>query len=203
MIFGVIPAAGKSSRIGLPKLALPIGKRTILERAIEALQVASVTTVVVVVGKHVPQLITLVEKAGAHALLLDTDTAHMRQTVEAGLRWIESRFQPAATDDWLLLPADHPVLEADAIRLLLAGRRMNPARSIVAPTYLGKRGHPVLFAWSHVAEIRKFPEAQGIDAYLRAHNSEVLELAIDHPGILRDLDTWDDYEELRGRHPGD
>jgi molybdenum cofactor cytidylyltransferase len=192
MIFGVIPAAGKSSRMGVPKLALPLGDRSILEHAIAALQASAVTTVVVV-GKHVAQLVPLVEKANAHALILETETAQMRETVEAGLTWIESRFHPTAKDAWFLLPADHPVLDPEVIRQLAAAQSAAP---IVVPVNDGKRGHPVLFAWSEVARIRAFPQEQGIDAYIREHQSDVLELTVAHPGIHTDLDTWQDYERM-------
>lgn len=195
MIFGVIPAAGKSTRIGVPKLALPLGDRSVLEHAIAALQAAGVATVVVI-GKHVPQLVPLVERANAHPLLLDTETAQMRETVEAGLAWIESQFHPSGDDAWLLLPADHPVLEPEVIRKMVAARNSAP---IVVPMNGGKRGHPVLFAWSEVAKIRSFSREQGIDAYVREHQSAVLELTVEHPGIHTDLDTWQDYERL-GAH---
>jgi molybdenum cofactor cytidylyltransferase len=193
MIFGVIPAAGKSSRIGVPKLALPLGDRSILEHTVAALQAVSVKTVVVI-GKHVPELLPLVEKSTAHSLLLEAETLQMRETVEAGLAWIENKFHPAPDDTWLLLPADHPVLDPEVIRILLAASEKAP---IVVPIHGGKRGHPVLFAWREVGRIRAFPRDQGIDAYVREHHSDVLEVAVEHSGIHADLDTWQDYERLR------
>ena len=40
MIFALIPAAGKSTRMGRPKLALPLGEKTVLEHVIAALRQA-------------------------------------------------------------------------------------------------------------------------------------------------------------------
>jgi molybdenum cofactor cytidylyltransferase len=197
MIFGLIPAAGKSSRMGVPKLALPLGERTVLEHVIGTLREAGVPEIVVVVGHHVPALARLAEKAGAHALLLPEETAEMRQTVELGLAWIEARFHPDPNDDWLLLPADHPTLDPEIIRALIAARQANPERSIVVPTFQGKRGHPVLLTWSHVASIRTFSPAPGLNSYLRQQAEQTLEITVDHAEILCDLDTPEDYDRLQ------
>src|SRR3954452_21150957 len=86
--FAVIPAAGKSTRMGRPKLSLPLGGRTVIEWVIDMLRRAGVEHVLVVVGPHVPELIPLAEGAGAHAYLLSKETADMRATVEAALQWL-------------------------------------------------------------------------------------------------------------------
>ena len=122
MTFAVIPAAGKSLRMGQPKLALPLGERTILEWVIASLRDAGVEYILVVVGPHVPQLVPLAMNAGAHVLPLPAETPDMRATVEAGLRWLEERFRPGPEDGWLLAPADHPTLDPLIIRMLLWAR---------------------------------------------------------------------------------
>ena len=53
MRFAVLPAAGKSTRMGRPKLALPLGERTILEQVVAALRQAEVEHILVIVGPHV------------------------------------------------------------------------------------------------------------------------------------------------------
>jgi CTP:molybdopterin cytidylyltransferase MocA len=53
-----------------------------------------------------------------------------------------------------------------------------------------------LLAWKHVAGIRALSSDQGINAYLRSHVAETLELPTDDPGVLVDLDTPEDYERL-------
>ncbi len=52
MIFAVVPAAGRSSRMGRPKLSLPLGGRTVLEHVVIALRQGGVDEVLVVVGPH-------------------------------------------------------------------------------------------------------------------------------------------------------
>jgi molybdenum cofactor cytidylyltransferase len=197
MTFAVIPAAGKSVRMGRPKLALPLGDRTVLERVVAALREGGVDHVLVVIGPHVPELLPLAGRAGAHVLQLAEETPDMRATTEAGLRWLEERFRPRPDDQWLLVPADHPTLHPSLVQTLLRARGQSPDRSIVVPTHGGRRGHPTLIDWRHVAGMRALPAGEGLNVYLRRQAAETLELPVESADVLGDLDTPEDYERLR------
>ncbi len=196
--FAVVPACGKSTRMGRPKLALPLGDRSVIEHVVAALRSGGVEHVVVVVGPHVPQLIPLAEAAGAHVVPLAEETTDMRGTVEHGLRWLEERFRPRGDDAWFLAPGDHPTLDAAVIATLLRARANHPERSLFLPTFAGRRGHPALIAWKHVAGMRALPAGVGLNVYLRPRADETWEVAAT-PDVLCDLDTPDDYERLRAR----
>jgi molybdenum cofactor cytidylyltransferase len=198
-VFALVPAGGRSARMGRPKLSLPLGDRTVLEHTAGAFRRAGVEHVVVVVGPHVPELVPLAEAAGAHVCLLAEETADMRATVEQGLRWLEEYFQPGPDDAWLLAPADHPTLGADVVRQLLQARADHPGRSVFVPTWDGKRGHPALIGWKHVAGIRAHPAGQGLNTYLRQCADEIHEVPAAGADVLCDLDTPADYERLRRR----
>jgi molybdenum cofactor cytidylyltransferase len=196
MIYAVIPAAGKSERMGRQKLTLPLGGRTVLERVLDTVRRAGVEHILVVAAPHIPELIRLAEDAGAHVLPLTEQTPDMRATVERGLVWLEKRFHPPIDDQWLLIPADHPALDEAVVRQLIGARQANANCSIVIPTFQGKRGHPALIDWKHAAGIRAFPPEAGLNAYLRQHADETLEKPVDAAGIVRDLDTPEDYERF-------
>jgi CTP:molybdopterin cytidylyltransferase MocA len=196
MTFALIPAGGKSARMGRPKLSLPLFGRTVLECVVAALRAGGAERVVVVVAPHSAELVPLAEVAGAHVHLLPHETPHMRATVEQGLRWIEQTWRPGADDPWLLVPADHPTLDAELVRSLLREYGRRGDASIIVPVHGGKRGHPVVLAWRHVAEIRRHPTDEGLNTYLRLHAWATRELAVASAEILRDLDTPEDYERL-------
>lgn len=199
MTFALVPAAGKSVRMGRAKLALPLGDRTVLERVVEALLGGGVEHVLVILGPAGSGLASLAERAGAHVLSLPEATPDMRATVGHGLSWLEGRFHPAADACWLLAPADHPTLKPDIVRQLLATHQAHPEASILIPTHHGRRGHPTLIAWKHVPGIQAMPPDLGLNVYLRQHPEETLEFPVDDPDILVDLDTPADYERLLGR----
>lgn len=193
MTFAIVPAAGHSTRMGRPKLSLPLADRTVIEHVVTALRAGGVDRVLVVVGPHVSELAALASTAGADVLQLAEPTPDMRSTVERGLDWIESHFRPRPDDPWLLVPADHPTMDARLIRDVLTA---HVDGSIVVPFHAGRRGHPTRFAWTHAAGIRALPPGQGINAFVREHAAEVFELPVSTAEVLIDLDTPEDYARL-------
>jgi molybdenum cofactor cytidylyltransferase len=201
MRFAVLPAAGKSSRMGRPKLALPLGERTLLEHVIAALRRAEVEHVLVVLGPHLRELAMLAVNAGASVHQLTEETAGMRATVEQGLLWLEQRFSPRPDEAWLLVPADLPALVPEVVAALEEARKSHPNYSLFLPTYRGRRGHPLALAWHHVTGIRAHPAGEGLNGYVRGHDAELLEVPVESEFILRDIDTPSDYERLRQTWP--
>jgi molybdenum cofactor cytidylyltransferase len=183
--------------MGRPKLALPFAGTTVMEAVVRALRAGGVETVIVVVGPDSDALADLAIAAGAEVLRLPADTPQMRDTIEHGLRWLEEAKRPADHDGWLLLPADHPCVEPELVWALLAARKAHPERSVLVPSFGGRRGHPVWMRWSCVAGIRALPPGVGINVYLREHAAEVLEVPVAAESVLWDLDTPEDYERLR------
>jgi molybdenum cofactor cytidylyltransferase len=197
MSFAVVPACGNSTRMGRPKLALPLGDRTVIERIVATLREGGVEQIVVVVGPHVPELVPLARSAGACVLALAEATPDMRTTVENGLLWLEEYHHPEMNDRWLLAPADHPGFCSAVVRQLLDA---NSTHSIVVPVHNGRRGHPTSLSWSHTHGIRALDRGEGINSYLRLHSNETRELAVADTGIFANLDTPEDYARLRERH---
>jgi molybdenum cofactor cytidylyltransferase len=192
----LIPAAGKSTRMGRPKLLLPVGGKTVLDVVIGALRQAGIEHVLVVIGPHVAELEQVARQAGANVLLLADETPDMRATVEHGLDWIDRRFHPEGNDAWLLVPADHPTLKPGIVRTLLVARRAHPECSIFVPAHAGRRGHPTLIAWKHVPAIKAFVPHCGLNQFLRKQRDEILEVPVDDQAVLFDLDTPEDYDRL-------
>ncbi|MEO2091364.1 MAG: NTP transferase domain-containing protein [Gemmataceae bacterium] len=196
MTFGIIPACGHSTRMGRPKLSLPLGDRTVIEHVVRALLDGGVEGVLVVVGPHVPELESLAMRAGARVLTFSEPTPDMRATVEAGLDWLESHFRPAADDWWLLAPGDHPTLAPATVRTLLDAARADAGHSIFVPAWGGRRGHPLMASWRHAAGVRALPPGEGVNSYLKRNPEAVREVVVTDVSGLHDLDTPDDYARL-------
>lgn len=179
--------------MGRPKLTLPLGNATVLDHVISAVREAGVAEVLVVAAPESAELVRRATAAGAQVLQLPEDTPDMRATCLCGLAWLEEHFHPAENDGWLLLPADHPTIQPDIVRAILAAARTN---SIVVPTYHGKRGHPTWLRWSNIAAIRMMPAEHGLNAFIRSRGKETFELDWPNGEILRDLDTPEDYQRL-------
>jgi molybdenum cofactor cytidylyltransferase len=198
MIAAIVPAAGRSTRMGRPKLLLPIGGMALIARAVAALREAGVDLVILVAPPlEAPGATAIADLArceGARVVVPPTYTPDMRATVEMGLDGLDPGIPPTAL---LLAPGDSPGMSAELVARILEAGRAHP-RAIVVPMHAGHRGHPVLIPWHLASEIRRLPAGAGINALLLAHPSEVVEVEWAEPRALLDLDTPEDYEKWTG-----
>lgn len=192
--FALIPAAGRSHRMGRPKLLLPWGTSTVIEHVLAAWKASRVSAVIVTVHPDDDVLIARCRAAGADVVIVDPPPADMKDSVAAGLAYLEATYHPGPTDVWLLAPADLPRLNTRLIEQILSAHKPHDPQVLV-PTAGGRRGHPVLFPWPLAAEVSKLTAAQGIDALVAAAHARQIDC--DELAAFADLDTPDDYERLK------
>lgn len=184
--------------MGQPKLLLPLGERTVISRVLEVLRPPGIARTYVVVRSDDLALQAEVVRAGAVPVVPEQPPSEMRQSVEIALRQWVADFQPEGNDAWLLMPADHPLLDSSVLAALLDRWREGGTR-ILIPVCEGRRGHPVIFHWSLVPHVFALPPDVGLNQLVRQHADEVTELEVANPAILTDLDTPEDYARLRAQ----
>ncbi len=200
MIAAVVPAAGRSLRMGRPKLTLDVDGKPLIVRVVESLRGGGVECVVVVAPpRAAPGAVALIDaagRAGAEVVILDAATVDMRATFERGLSRLEA-MPGGAPNTVFLCPGDLADLTAEVVAALVARVREAPERIVVA-MHQGRRGHPAALPWSVASAVRDLPPDQGVNALITRREAEVEGLESD-AGVLRDLDTPEDYERLRDR----
>ena len=174
---------------------LPLGGRSVIARLLEALRQAGIADVLVVVRSDDDELAAEVHRGGATLVQPELPPPEMRSSVELALREIQQRHAPKPDEGWLLIPADHPVVDASLIEALI-DRWQGGTSPILIPTFEGKRGHPAFFRWNLVEETFALPTDAGLNRLVRDHAEAVLEVPVATPSILTDLDTPEDYERL-------
>lgn len=194
MIAAIVPAAGRSERMGRPKLILPIAGATVIARVVSALRTGGVIHVIVVTPPaDSPGAAVLGREAaaaGAVVVVPAERPADMRGSFEFGLQTLEDGPRPAAV---LLVPADSAGITPELVALVLEQSRALPS-AIVIPTFQGKRGHPIALPWAMALLVRGLPFGAGINALIALHAADVFEIEVDHEGAVADLDTPEDYE---------
>jgi len=190
----VLPAAGRSRRMGRPKLLLPWQGRTVIEHVLDTWLSAGVRRLVVVVHPQDTQLAEVVRGTPAMVEVARTPPADMKASVRLALERLEHAFHPREDDPWLLAPADMPQLEAASITALLASYRPGED-AIVVPRHARRRGHPVLFPWPLAGEVSRLADDEGVNALLQRHR--VREIEDPSRGVLSDLDTPEDYRRIQ------
>jgi len=82
-----------------------------------------------------------------------------------------------------------PAVTTAAIAKMIAAFNPAEGRSIIVPTYQGKRGNPVLFARSYYAEIAAVHGDVGAKPVIADHDDEVYEIEMEDASVLADADT--------------
>jgi molybdenum cofactor cytidylyltransferase len=189
----ILPAAGRSRRMGRPKLLLPVRGATMIEQVIRVWSQSTVDHVVTVVRKDDLELASRCRSAGAAVVLPAADPAEMRFSVEAGLDFARRQYAPRPTDAWLLSPADVPGISVALIDALLRTfREQGPA--IYVPSCNGRRGHPVVFPWSLASCVTDLAEDEGLNSLLRRNS--VSEVCWEKPDEWDDVDTPAEYRRV-------
>jgi molybdenum cofactor cytidylyltransferase len=196
MIIAIVPAAGKSERMGQPKLLLPLGGRCVIEHVLAALTNSRVDRTVVVVPPNASELVAVIRRFPVDVAQLASPTSDMRSSVMYGLEFAEQILITPEPKALLVALADQPTLSSRLIDRLIDRSRATD-KTILIPTYCGKRGHPVLFSWSLASQIRAIPSDCGLNWLFKQRGNEVEECPVDDAGSLVDLDTPEDYERLR------
>jgi CTP:molybdopterin cytidylyltransferase MocA len=105
-------------------------------------------------------------------------------------------------DALFFTPADIPLFGALTARLL-AERLRQGNEHIVIPVYRGKRGHPVVMLSSAAKELIRHKNPGGLRGAMDAYGGSKGMLEVDDQGILRDLDTPEDYRFLAAQYPAE
>lgn len=189
--FAIVPAAGRSVRMGRPKLLLPWQASTVIETVLSAWCASRATRVVVVVRPDDPDLARVCGKFDIDLVVADEPPPEMKDSVRLGLDHISACRLPAKEDYWLLAPADVPRLSTASIDRVIACLTDNAPDAPVVPTHQGRRGHPVAFPWRLATVVRDIPAGMGINWLLKGR--PIVECAAQADAVAADLDTWDDY----------
>jgi len=197
MIPAIVLAAGKSSRMGRPKAALPLpGGDTFITRIVRTFKEAGVEDVVVVVGHDATAVIDAFAAADLDARFVENPDYEQGQlsSLLAALKVIDRPGVVAA----LMTLVDVPLVSAATVRAVVDRYRSTRA-PVVRPVRGSDHGHPVLIDRSLFDAIRRADPAVGAKAVIRANVSEAGDVAVDDAGAFADADTPEDYKRLTGQ----
>ncbi|WP_067562335.1 nucleotidyltransferase family protein [Halofilum ochraceum] len=181
MITGVLLAAGRGDRFGGDKLSarLPDG-RPIAAAAAEAM-VASLPRVVAVTRPDDEALAAVLEGAGCHVVVCERADEGMGASLACGVT------ATRAATGWVIALADMPAIRPATIAAIAA--TLAGGARLAAPTYHGRRGHPVGFAGHFGPELAALGGDEGARHILAGHQADLEFVEVEDPGILYDIDT--------------
>ncbi len=184
--------------MGQSKLLLPLGTKTVIARVIDVLDRPEILEITVVIRPDDDVLRTVLESLTAVIVQPSEEPQEMRESVQFALDQIDKKHSPMDDDGWLLVPADQPVLDTEVLDVVLQRWQQGDCQ-ILVPRFGDQRGHPTLFQWKLADEISQIPCGHGLNWLLHKHAEKVIELEIDRPAVITDLNTPEDYQQLLER----
>jgi molybdenum cofactor cytidylyltransferase len=195
-VAALILAAGQSRRMGRKnKLLARFDGEQLIRRSVRAALASKASPVIVVTGHMEGEIRAALDG-------LDVTFAHNADFAE-GLSSSLKRGMgevPGDASGALVMLADMPGIDADALNRLLDAFDPQAGRAIILPTAAGKRGNPVIWARDYFAELQSLSGDTGARHLLASHEDAVCRVEIGGDALL-DVDTPEALSAAGGRFP--
>jgi molybdenum cofactor cytidylyltransferase len=184
----IILAGGESKRMGFPKMLLAFRGKTMVENVIGNVADSRVDEIVVVLGASSEKIIEKTEHLNVKHCFNENFKEGMLSSVKCGFRNLPAEYKAV-----LVFQGDQPLITPKVINSVIEAY-LSSGKGLVIPVYNKRRGHPLLIEKRYGAEIEKLTAEEGLHALAAKFYGDVLEVEVDEPGILRDIDTYEEYE---------
>lgn len=196
VISGILLAAGRSQRMGQPKLLLPWHGIPLVRHVAQLALRTKLDELIVVTGHRAEHmaaaLADLPLRIVHNAAFLEGQSTSLR----AGIAAVDR-----AADAALILLADQPLLQVRTIDVLIGTYNTTNA-SIIVPRYGGRRGNPVMFRRALFPVLSAITGDQGARQVIEDHQTQVAWVDVADEGVSLDIDTPDAYQQLLDRSSG-
>jgi len=189
LIAAVILAAGTSTRLGAPKQLLEFRGRPVLAVVAGTLLQSPVDQVVVVLGHRSGEVAGALEGLPVKKVINSRYASGQASSLRVGLEALEGPVEGV-----LFALGDQPLVKPETIKLLV--EKFGEAGGIAAPFYQGRRGNPVLFHRRFFPAIQSLEGDVGAREIIAGHPESLRRVDVDDPGVLLDIDTWEDYRRM-------
>lgn len=200
-VSAIILAAGKSRRMGQPKMVLPWEETTVLGQVVKVFFEAGIRNLFIVTGgdreivEH--EILRLYNKFPITPVYNpDHEKSGMLSSILAGLNAI-----PQDVEAVMIGLGDQPQVEMATLNNIL-DQFIQKRQRIIIPSYNHRRGHPILLDSAMVQELKTFNPEYTLREFLNTHQGEISYMTAGI-SVLQDLDTPQDYEKYRGKNKFD
>jgi CTP:molybdopterin cytidylyltransferase MocA len=186
-VTAVVPAAGRSSRFGGMKLLAPVAGEPLLQHTLRSLLDGGVDEIVLVAAPDVSfAAVPLAADPRVRLVANEQPDRGMFSSIQTGLAAV-----PGGPDVILVLPADMPFVKASTVAAVGAAAQ---SERVIVPLYEGRRGHPIALPVLFRRALLDADPTRSLKDALRTAGAPLVELSVDDPGVLRDVDVREDLE---------
>jgi len=190
-----ILGAGRSRRMGRPKLLLPWGDTSVVGLLLRQWQSIEPAQIAMVAAVDDRDLASELDRLGfpVDDRIFNPDPDRgMFSSIQCAARWPGWREE---LSHWVVTLGDQPHLRAETLRALRDFAAAHPDK-ICRPLRSGRPKHPVLLPRKIFFELQN-AEVPDLKTFLTARAAECAGIESTDPGLDLDMDTPEDYERLR------
>jgi molybdenum cofactor cytidylyltransferase len=162
-----------------------------VRRTVQAVCNSGLAQVVVVVGAGARAVRSALDGLPVELVTNEAWAEGLSTSLRAGIRALRPEIEAT-----FVVLADQPALTPSLLQKLV-DRYQATRASIVAPTYQGRRGNPVLLDRGLFAELLEVTGDRGARDLIQQHRSELEEVDVDDEAVILDVDTPHDYDTFR------
>lgn len=195
-IAAVVLAAGRSQRMGQPKMLLPWGNTTVIGQVVLTLIQAGLSEIVVVTGGARHAVEAALQSQPVRLVYNPRyEEDQMACSLKMGLASL-----PNEIDAAIVALGDQPQIQPGIVRQVL--QAYQESRSpLVFPSYCMQRGHPWIVARSLWGALFDREPPQNLREFVQQNADQIHYVIVQDDSILRDLDTPADYQRERPVDP--
>lgn len=206
-LVALVLAAGGGSRLGGGKLLLPWRGKAVLLHVLDTVAGAKWTGgIVLVTGHDALRVKHAVENEFSHSeepfRIIENDAWRGGQasSLRLGIGEIAASDRFRQVRGVMILLGDQPQIRADTLERLASAHfeacRATPSHPATAPVHEGRRGNPAIVSPVLFPAILKLSGDVGARNILAGLGDDLLKVPVDDPGVIRDVDTPEDYAAL-------
>ena len=184
----LILAGGAASRMQQPKMLLPFGDKTLLERILEEALSVYPSSMYVITGYYHDAIAAAIGTGKAKLLYNEYWEEGMATTIRKGISALKE--ESVIPDAVIMAVSDQPFLDAVLLQQLV-NTHIETGKGIIAAEYRGIKGTPVFFRNSYFDRLLQLKGDTGARTLIKTLAKEVA--TVPFPGGAMDIDTPEDY----------
>ena len=187
----IILAAGSSSRLGQPKQLLSYQHKSLLDNTIDEAKKATDGAVLVILGGNHEQIKNNITRTDISIVYNPDWEEGMSSSIRLGLAVLKKENE--GLQNVILAVCDQPFVTAQIFRELI-NEAESSGKGIVASSYGGTLGTPVLFDQRYFSELALLKGTEGAKKVVTKFKENVASVTFEKGEI--DIDTPEDYNRL-------
>jgi molybdenum cofactor cytidylyltransferase len=185
----IILAAGSSSRMGEPKQLMKYKNKTFLQHIVGEAKNAGLDPVICVTGYQSDLITESLSGMDVSTIYNEHWPEGMGSGISAGIKQVLL----SEVDSVILAVSDQPYVSSDLFGMMVRWKDQS-GKGIVACTYAGTLGTPVLFSRDYFSRLQSLNGNQGAKNIVKINLPDVCPVEFEKGNI--DIDTKEDYENL-------